>query len=137
MGAKNMARKLGGAVCLAVAAVSHGEDGGDSRDRVTVITSERLRGEITDSVSLRKPRPYIALEPRGGARCGEGARHWLTSGNDRQRCRRPPTVPAPSQLTSSDPELINSEAASGRNLDGQRWDRRRVARASKPDALSS
>ena len=67
MGAKYMARKLGGAVCLAVAAVSHGEDGGDWRDRVTVITSERLRGEIVESVNLREHRRTNWRHARGAA----------------------------------------------------------------------
>jgi len=52
-----MARTLGGVLCLIIATVCHGDDGGDWRDRVTLIASERLRGEVVDWF---RPRPGAA-----------------------------------------------------------------------------
>ena len=52
-----MARTLGGVLCLMIATVCHGDDGGDWRDRVTLIASERLRGEVVDWF---RPRPGAA-----------------------------------------------------------------------------
>jgi hypothetical protein len=80
MGAKHMARKLGGAVCLAVAAVSHGEDGGDWRDRVTIITSERLRGEIVDlSIPSTGENTDGLLAPRFGGGTNAASTHGRPS----------------------------------------------------------
>src|SRR5262249_4996679 len=45
------------ALCLLVASVGRGDDGGDWRDRVTLIASERLRGEAADWF---RPRPGAA-----------------------------------------------------------------------------
>src|SRR5436309_8305537 len=53
-GHEDMARTLGGVLCLMIATVCHGDDGGDWRDRVTLIASERLRGEVVDWF---RPRP--------------------------------------------------------------------------------
>src|SRR5262249_10484404 len=49
-GPGSVARTAGGAIvlCLLVASVGRGDDGGDWRDRVTLIASERLRGEAVD-----------------------------------------------------------------------------------------
>src|SRR3989454_1698349 len=52
-----MARTLGGVLCLIIATVCHGAGGGDWRDRVTLIASERLRGEVVDWFH---PRPGAA-----------------------------------------------------------------------------
>ena len=42
---------------LLVASVGHADDGGDWRDRITLIASERLRGEVVDWF---RPRPGVA-----------------------------------------------------------------------------
>ena len=57
--ALGMARTAGGMLllCLFVASVGRGDDGGDWRDRVTLIASERLRGEFVDWF---RPRPGAA-----------------------------------------------------------------------------
>ena len=35
-------------LCLIIASVGRGDDGGGWRDRITLIASERLRGELVD-----------------------------------------------------------------------------------------
>jgi hypothetical protein len=52
-----MARTLGGVLCLLIATACRGDDGGDWRDRLTIIASERLRGEVVDWF---RPRPGAA-----------------------------------------------------------------------------
>ena len=54
-----MPRTIGAVLvlCLLAAPVVRGDDGGDWRDRVTLIASERLRGELVDWF---RPRPGAA-----------------------------------------------------------------------------
>ena len=54
-----VARTVGGVMvlCLLVASVGRGDEGGGWRDRVTLIASERLRGEVVDWF---RPRPGAA-----------------------------------------------------------------------------
>src|SRR5439155_19989252 len=54
-----MPRTIGAVLvlCLLAAPVVRGDDGGDWRDRVTLIASERLRGEFVDWF---RPRPRTA-----------------------------------------------------------------------------
>jgi hypothetical protein len=52
-GHEDMARTLGGVLCLIIATVRQGDDGGDWRDGVTIIASERPCGEVVDWFRLR------------------------------------------------------------------------------------
>src|SRR5436309_413850 len=58
-GRGTVARTVGGVMvlCLLVASVGRGDEGGGWRDRVTLIASERLRGEVVDWF---RPRPGAA-----------------------------------------------------------------------------
>jgi len=84
-------------LCLLVASVGHGDEGGGWRDRVTLIASERLRGEVVDW-----------FRPRPGAAEPEASRYAFVASQLRasetcpttRACRLPSATSGPARSTS-------------------------------------